>query len=631
MDEKLLKIILAVQNGDKAAFEALYTEYSKRVYFLALKTVGNKENAEEVTQDVFLYVHRKIAELKDPQAFPAWLGRITASKCTDFLRKNNPFSTDAEEIAESEFIEETTPSFIPEKSLENAATAQILIEIIDKLPLPQRVCIYYYYYEQLSVREIAEQLAIQETTVRNRLALARDKIRKELEQLEKDEGLKLYSVFPWILFPLLKLAADNTAVPQGILTKVLDGVTSVIETAADGIASVTETATDGVVSVTEAAVDGIAAVTETATAGTATTATTATAGTATATAGTAATAVSIKAIAAVIAGVIVTGGITAAVLLNQEDIPVDVVTPEIIETIPETSPEPTTTPAPATHTTTTPMTTPEPTTTPAPATPAPSTNPELTTTEPEPEPEQIVVIDLSGRGITDAQLREMVESGEIPSDVTILNLGAVYNDIYQMESQNFISDISPLSGLTNLTSLLLDYNSITDISSLSGLTNLINLSLSFNQITDISPLSGLIDLTLLHLDFNHITDTSPLSGLTNLTYLSLMSNLITDISLLGGLTNLTSLLLASNQITDISPLNGLTNLTYLYLESNQITDISPLNGLTNLTYLYLGLNQIADISSLRGLTNLTSLSLYSNPITDWSPVAHIETVYGRPE
>jgi Leucine-rich repeat (LRR) protein len=151
---------------------------------------------------------------------------------------------------------------------------------------------------------------------------------------------------------------------------------------------------------------------------------------------------------------------------------------------------------------------------------------EAVTTAPDPvhEAGRVVRIDFSYRFITDERLAGMVANGEIPKDVTYLDL-----------SGNQITDLSPLIGLTGLTELNLGANQITDLSPLSRLTGLTWLTLWDNQITDLSPLSGLTGLTGLGLDNNQITDLSPLSGLTGLTHLTLDDNPITDFSPLGGL------------------------------------------------------------------------------------------------
>ena len=190
-------------------------------------------------------------------------------------------------------------------------------------------------------------------------------------------------------------------------------------------------------------------------------------------------------------------------------------------------------------------------------------------------------------------------------------------------TNNPITDLSPLSGLTNLTTINLNRGSefstdmATDISALSGLTNLLELRLNnTGNIPDLSPLSGLTGLTLLHLFNNSITDISPLSGLTGLTSLVLSSiadlptNVISDISVLSGLTNLTELYLNNTRnIADLSPLSALTGLAQLRLRNNSITDISPLAGLTSLEGLNLAANSYSDVSQLSGLTNLTFLAI----------------------
>jgi RNA polymerase sigma factor (sigma-70 family) len=313
---KLTETVTAAQNGDSAALETLYKEYAKPVYFLALKLLANKEDSEDITQDVFIYVFQKIGELKTPEAFPTWINRITAGKCTDFLRKKKlTFNIEDEEMAQTEFFEEKDPLLVPDKSLDNAETVKIITEIIDNLPLPQRLCVYYYYYENLTIAQIAENLATNENTVKNRLALAREKIRKALEELEEKEGIKLYAM-PLLIAPILRAASQQFQMPQEIMANIFDGVTSVVDTPIDGITSVIETAADG-----------IATVTETATAGTAATTTTATAGTT--------SAVSMKTIAGIVAAIVVVAGITTALLFanfggsDEPYVPVDVIGNEV--------------------------------------------------------------------------------------------------------------------------------------------------------------------------------------------------------------------------------------------------------------------------------------------------------------
>ena len=140
----------------------------------------------------------------------------------------------------------------------------------------------------------------------------------------------------------------------------------------------------------------------------------------------------------------------------------------------------------------------------------------------------------------------------------------------------YVSDISGVEHMVNLTELDLAQNTISDISFVAGLTKLTRLDLAQNDITDVSALSELTNLTYLRLKDNRVSDISPLANLVSLTELDVWENQISDISMLANFTNLSKLNLTSNQISDISPLASLSNLTRLELTRNEITDISPL-------------------------------------------------------
>ncbi len=181
-------------------------------------------------------------------------------------------------------------------------------------------------------------------------------------------------------------------------------------------------------------------------------------------------------------------------------------------------------------------------------------------------------------------------------------------------------DIYP-EDLEAITGRLQIIASITDLTGLEYCVNVTELALRSDQIiSDISPLAGLTNLIYLELEGNGITDISPLAGLTNLRVLLVADNQIGDISPLANLTNLRVLVALRNQINDISSLEGLTSLEMLHLERNQISDISPLANLTNLRVLTAFRNQISDISSLEGLTSLEMLALERNQISDISPL-----------
>lgn len=138
------------------------------------------------------------------------------------------------------------------------------------------------------------------------------------------------------------------------------------------------------------------------------------------------------------------------------------------------------------------------------------------------------------------------------TDLTYLGLGfAVQNE----QDPTAPIDISPLAGMTKLTSLQLGGLVIDDISVVANMPDLESLTLfGGNTLVDISPLAGLSKLRALTLRGNQISDITPLKGITSLVYLDLQDNQVTDVSVIAGLTNMNRLFLDGNPIADYSVL-----------------------------------------------------------------------------
>ena len=222
--------------------------------------------------------------------------------------------------------------------------------------------------------------------------------------------------------------------------------------------------------------------------------------------------------------------------------------------------------------------------------------------------------------------------------------------------QNAVSDLSPISELTNLQTLDFTQNAVSDISALKKLTNLTSLSFGnhganvpggHNSVSDISVLSNMTELTTLIFSRNSVSDISALKNLTKLTRLDFgglsfdrsRHNSVSDISALSGMTKLTYLDFTHNNVSNISALSKLTSLITLRFSYNDVSDVSALSGLTSLTTLDATWNadpedgwklptphppelrgNLRNISALSGLTSLTNLSLSSNSISDVEPL-----------
>ena len=242
-------------------------------------------------------------------------------------------------------------------------------------------------------------------------------------------------------------------------------------------------------------------------------------------------------------------------------------------------------------------------------------------------------VTLSNKGITDLTGLEYA-----------INIKELFVQQY-LEGLNGISDLTPISGLTQLESLDFGgvFTNVSDLSPIANLTNLKHLGLGGAKISDLSPIANLTNIKHLHLGGNPITDLSPIANftlletitfddsvpLTDISVLADMESLIRvhmwgprfrDMSPLVNLPNIEILDLCGNDISEIPSLKNVPKLKELYVFGNSVSDVSILQDLTNLERLNLRDNNITDISPLAGLTNLKWLDLTGNPIRDWTPL-----------
>ena len=186
--EKIRRLVLQAGQGDRAAFGELYEETGRSVYFNCLKLLGNTQQAEDITQDTFMKALEKLDSLKEPENFSAWVNRIAINNCKMYFRKNPRI---AEE--ESEKIIDDTPDseLIPDDYADSEEKRRIIMNIIDTaLTDEQRQTIILYYFDMMSVAEIAEIMECSVGTVTSRLSAARKKIR------EAKNNDRLHAVMP---------------------------------------------------------------------------------------------------------------------------------------------------------------------------------------------------------------------------------------------------------------------------------------------------------------------------------------------------------------------------------------------------------------------------------------------------
>ena len=188
---------------------------------------------------------------------------------------------------------------------------------------------------------------------------------------------------------------------------------------------------------------------------------------------------------------------------------------------------------------------------------------------------------------------------------------------------NGISDLTPISGLTQLESLSIGGigNHVSDLSPIANLTNIKHLDLGGNPISDLSPIANFTQLEIISFDDNvPLTDISVLEDKENLIEVRMWGPRFRNMSPLVNLPNIETIDLCGNEISKIPSLKNAPKLKNLYVFDNDVSNVSVLQELTNLERLNLRNNNITDISPLAELTNLKWLDLTGNPIRDWTPL-----------
>lgn len=197
--EHLEKQVIAARSGDRKAFETIYMETYKSVYFTCISLLKNEKDAEDVSQEVYLTVLKNLHTLEDPAKIKPWISRIAVNKCKNLLKKEKPVLM-GDEIME-DFRTETDELLLPEEYVTNKAKRKIVMDIMkEELSEVQYRTVILFYFNGLSIPEIAEMMECPTGTVTYRLSVARERIKAGVEGYEKKSGEKLYS---FALVPIL--------------------------------------------------------------------------------------------------------------------------------------------------------------------------------------------------------------------------------------------------------------------------------------------------------------------------------------------------------------------------------------------------------------------------------------------
>jgi RNA polymerase sigma-70 factor (ECF subfamily) len=183
------EILARAQAGDHGAFAELYSMHKRRIYSLCLRMVGNVAEAEDLTQEAFLQLHRKIATFRGESAFSTWLHRLSINVVLMHLRRKGLQLTSLDEAMEPSPEDRPGRSFgAPDLVLSGAIDRLVLERAIGDLPAGYRLIFVLHDIEGYEHNEIATMLDCSIGNSKSQLHKARLKLRDSLRLRSGQEG-----------------------------------------------------------------------------------------------------------------------------------------------------------------------------------------------------------------------------------------------------------------------------------------------------------------------------------------------------------------------------------------------------------------------------------------------------------
>ena len=223
MGKSIGELVLLARRDDQNAVNELYNQTFKKAYFVARTAIKSSDGdyssqIEDIMQDAYVKAFSSLDKLEEPEKFQGWLDTIVINRCKDFLKKKKPTlfsdmasenSNDGSTLEFEDSRENDRMEFKPEESVDYGETKRLIAEMLDRMPEDQKMCLLMYYYEEMSVRQIAEAMDCSEGTIKSRLNYARKNLKGQVLELEK-KGTKLYCMplLPFLYWFFREQAAE---------------------------------------------------------------------------------------------------------------------------------------------------------------------------------------------------------------------------------------------------------------------------------------------------------------------------------------------------------------------------------------------------------------------------------------
>jgi RNA polymerase sigma factor (sigma-70 family) len=179
----------ALDKGDQKAYAELMGRYRDSVYFMLLKMVNNKDDADDLTIEAFGKAFKRLSQYTPNYAFSTWLFKIASNNCIDFIRRKKMVTFSIDRTFENDeggemSMDIKADGLNPEESMVKKQKVKHMHEIVEKLKPRYRILVEMRYFDELSYEEIAEKLELPLGTVKAQLFRAREFLANILKNSE---------------------------------------------------------------------------------------------------------------------------------------------------------------------------------------------------------------------------------------------------------------------------------------------------------------------------------------------------------------------------------------------------------------------------------------------------------------
>ena len=245
--KKIKELVSSAKSGNKKSFDKLYELTHNDVWYNCLSLLKDEENAKDIMQETYITAFLKLDTLKDEEKFCGWVTTIAVNLCKKKLKGKVEYQIDDEVLITEA---ETDELMLPEEYITKTEKRKVLLQIMeDTLSFNQYQTVLMFYFDEMSISEIAQGLEISEGTVKSRLNSSRAKMKTAIEDYENKSGDKLHGVVVVPFFTtIFKEEAKSLAVPN-ITIKLPNGQT-LATSATKGIATGAKSTVSSIVKAT---------------------------------------------------------------------------------------------------------------------------------------------------------------------------------------------------------------------------------------------------------------------------------------------------------------------------------------------------------------------------------------------